>query len=269
MKRNLLLIALPSLLFFACSSNPDVEPQRPVVETENALASTTIEVVEDCTEPAYKIFRETAAMWTQSWLDAFGSPGAEEPFYYPFSQANLTALHNLFPTADGTRVYYGLANSTDTIPFLLMVNIDGCADMGVNASSGENVLVSDIDGQRFITVEEACALTANWRTFVENELKFHTKVNAYNYSWDDIDTLLNSSTDGDLDLHLSYGLRTVSPGDVLFDQDENGPYGSVVYANVMSAGPFELSELALFDFAKPCPQKCDFTSALAIGCIGE
>lgn len=269
MKICLPLPAMLGLLLCACSANPDV-----VIETETPVPDSvatppTSYLSEDCTEPAYKLFRETVVMWQHSWVKAFGESEEDSPAYYVFSQANLDALRSLFPEANGVRLYYGLRDPSDSIPFLAMVNVHGCMDMGVNDPALASVLLSDANGQQFITADEACGFTTNWRTFVKNELKFHTPVSAYNYSWGDIDALMDPAHNENQLLHVRYGLRTISPGDLLFDQGDTEAYGSVVYANVMSGGIFEDTEQQFFDFAMPCPQKCDNASMLVQGCTGE
>ena len=206
-------------------------------------------------------------IWQQTWSDKFSSDPTAAPVSYLFSKANLDSLHNLFPEAEGARMYYGLKSSEDSIPVLCLVNMQSCLDLGVNEPDLACVLLSDATGQKFITADEACVMTANWRTFSEEALLSHTPVNAYNYSWKELDDL-SGAVEGE-PVNVRYGLRTLSPGDTAFYQSQNEAYGSVVYVNVMTAGVFENSVEAFFDFAMPCPQKCDFTSKLVVGCAEE
>lgn len=254
-----LLMVLGLFAFISCSpGNEAGQAEATTLRTEKAGADNT-----SCTSTSYQIYRKTVAMWHQSWLWAHQTNDLAETVIYTFSHHKLEMLKDMFPQTSGVRMYYALREGDDS-PLIAMVNLLGCSDQF--GSEGKSVLLSDAHGGHFISSDSAAVLTANWQSFSCTQRPYYTPVHAYNYNWDIIDYIQGLGMNEAQELHVSFGLRSISPGDEWFDPQGVTHKGSIVYVNILQGSTLLDDAEHDFDFTMPCPQYCDDESPLLHSC---
>lgn len=248
------LIWLFVLATLGCNQQQD-RPHHPIDHPDHSHET-------DCVKPAYALFPQTVAMWEQSWLWAHNKDVWDESIQ--FTNTNMDLLMGLCQTGDceGVRMYYILETPEDSIPGLAVVNVSGCDDFFDPAA--KDILVSGIGGtvEQFLSANEVCIMTQNWRTHQRAKAPVRTPVHAYNYSWQQLQNMLDY---GAQEILIRYGLRTISPADTMFAKatQEVPIAGSIVYANILYS---DLEKQPFLDFTFPCPQKCGMANQLNDSC---
>ena len=237
----------------------------------------------DCNSYTYKLFPEAVYVWNRTWSSSMNVPVGSG--VRTIKAHELQLLYNQSRDAKeenhGLRIYYGLVAEADSIPELLLVNTVSCQDvyhedsvLMVKADTSRfSGIPEDAASERWITAETAAKYAGRWREL--KRLENRTPVYAYNYRWDQIKQLVGD--DLTKDLHIVYGIRTISPQEnetdflpafVNADSPEETRYGSIVYVNVLYTGDLMASddeddEPAMDDFSRPCPRFCDPESGIA------
>lgn len=259
MKSLVFFSLLVLFIVFSCnprSNNNEINPNVKHITTNDIAVDTT------CFS-SYQIYKETGYIWEESWVNYFnqykGTDYNTSPKVF-FSENNLLQLQAYSPNAQGVLIYYILIDTNAIYPSLAMVNTISCTpNFGIPNSS--SILMSNgVDSsQKFISLQAFNTYKNNWSIRGSKEANVFTSVDGYNYSWNSIRSLLDSST-----IHsgvfVKYGLRTIEPGDAAdyMTVPETTMTGSVVYCNMLyGANASGVEGVALYDFAKPCPIYCN------------
>ncbi|MCE7991801.1 MAG: hypothetical protein HEP71_07470 [Roseivirga sp.] len=226
---------------------------------------------EDCNTETYNIYPEAAKMWNASWLDVHRQDTTEA-----IRTLNTNDLSYLFEQYDGhpqngrgLRFYYGLMNEDSLIPNLLILNTLNCQD---KADADDMVLLITPKGSKKIPASEAKQYVKLWKD--KSDANNWTSVYAYNYRWDQIKELVGEDLNSDI--HIVYGLRTLSPDENKTEfqlpktdsRTEEAIFGSIVYVNVLYIGKNDIAltndDEQFSNFARPCPRYCDPDSTVVI-----
>lgn len=244
---------LPMFFLLACTSDKPSKAQTDL--------PSTLDPVDLCAIPDQSIYQKAVKLWQSNWVvenHQLQSLDVND-LKYVFSQDNLAELYQ--GDAKQLRVYFCLQDSiTDTIPGLALVNIFDCRD------DLEKVLYVHFDEQglqleSFIESETLSQLTANWRHRMSMLQPQYAPVYAYNYNWSTIHDIQEAEAGGEnQDVHVRFGLRTLSPTDTLFDIPDPAYSGNVAYVTVFYAASPDAADRQFFDFSMPCPKKCDWDS---------
>lgn len=255
MKTSLSYCLLIMITISACNNS---ESQKERESSSLNLAATSEAIASDtCTDSGYQLYLQTALMWQESWRSIYNKD-ENETGKLGFSMLNVDSLKNMVPTPDAIRLYYCLISS-DSIPSLAMVNLLNCTDQ--YDVSRKSVLISDpVKGQYFEYPDSLVEYASRWKTYSDNqELKVHSPVYAYNYSWEELAKTIDFGTA--TELFVTFGLRTLSAEEYnefhYTEASKNQIMGSIVYCNVIYGEDPDNSTQQLFNFARPCPIYCN------------
>lgn len=285
MKKLLVLVLCAGVLCIGLLSTyrnkakgEDKHPDRDF--SERSLSGSALSDSTDCNAHTYKLYPETVLLWNQTWSTVHEVEVGDG--VRTISALDLKKLRDENRQANGLRIYYALPEEPGArpVPELILVNTYNCRD----SFSPDAIPMVTAKETAYISLGNAKEYMKNWR--VLRDTTSRTAVYAYNYSWEQIKGLVGD--DLDKDLHIVYGLRTLSPQENQTDfemaaKDESGDpeeikYGSIIYVNVLYVGDLpdlenvrirssrqSEDQAQLDDFARPCPRYCDPESDLLDG----
>ncbi|MEP0266026.1 hypothetical protein [Dokdonia sp.] len=270
MKKSVSYYLIFLLLIISCKK----ENESVTIITEEKRIIETSEY--PCIDSDYIMYKETATMWEKSWAGVFTNPqeNASISPVLQFSNDSINKLLDKFTGREpiGVRIYYILLEDKDIVPSLAMVNLESCKK---DQTCDDCVLISTIYGEEeFISSKEADTLRGFWED-ASDTYPDHTPVYGYNYGYEKIKELMNSSENAvsnpsEAAINIKYGLHTLGPLDTELFTDPNSPStdlnvtGSIVYANIIYANTINTDNAQRnsadpefdFDFAMPCPAYC-------------
>ena len=293
-------IYLPALIVFlmviaSCGKKQDNTDAEPVAGCDTTYDTTITKTItcngidQGCLSDR-SVFYLSCLTWMESWKThvwhstdsaTFSTLNSSQISGVTFENNSVATMKDWLPREAnldlvGLRAYFGLdtVNNPAKLPFVLLVNVDSCADQFDGGESADNVL-SSLNGD-FINSDEARGYTTAWQRHIDtvsNTHPYFMPIWAYTFKWSTIDSILTISDTTNLDLAFSFHSVGLQDPSFEFEGYERCDgmgssgiqEGYMVLDLVALPNPFTPDKKDICniqDFANPCPKFCDFNSPL-------